>query len=170
MLIGVVSDSHDNLGAVRAAARTLSNKGVEVVLHLGDVVAPFTLKAFKEGGVNRLVAVYGNNCGERLGLRRVASELGYQIHEWPYVLELEGKRVAMLHGVGPKRDTLELVEALAASGRYDAVLYGHTHEADVRKLGGTLILNPGELCGCLTGKRTFAILDLERGEVELVEI
>jgi len=170
MLIGVVSDTHDSQEATRRAARLLLSRGAELVLHLGDIVAPFTLRRFHEEGVKKLIAVYGNNCGERLGLQRVAASLGYEIHDWPHTVEIAGLRILMIHGIGPAEKTRKLVEAFAASGRYDAVLYGHTHEVDVRRIGSTLILNPGEACGCLTGRRTVALLDMETMEAKLLEL
>ncbi|ALL00336.1 Putative phosphoesterase [Pyrodictium delaneyi] len=170
MLIGVVSDTHDSQEAARRAARLLLSRGAELVLHLGDIVAPFTLRRFHEEGVKKLIAVYGNNCGERLGLQRVAASLGYEIHDWPHTVEIAGRRILMIHGIGPAEKTRKFVEALAASGHYDAVLYGHTHEVDMRRIGSTLILNPGEACGCLTGRRTVALLDTETMEAELLEL
>jgi putative phosphoesterase len=170
MLVGVVSDTHDNIWAARGAARLFLREGAELVIHLGDIVAPFTLRVFAEEGVRRLVAVYGNNCGERIGLLRAAEAAGYEIGDWPRELELAGRRLLLLHGVGPAEQTRTLVEALASTGRWDAVLYGHTHQADIRRLGGTLVLNPGEACGCLTGRRTAALLDTETMEARLVEI
>jgi len=170
VLIGVVSDTHDNLEAARRAARIFVERGVGLVLHLGDVIAPFTLKPFREEGVEKMVVVYGNNCGEKLGLLRAAGRLGYEIHEPPHLVEAGGRRILMLHGYGPAEKTLMVVEALAASGRFDAVLYGHTHRVDNRVVGSTLILNPGEACGYLTGRRTVAILDTSDMSVEVVEL
>lgn len=170
MLVGIISDTHDDLKAVDKAVKVFKERGVEIVLHLGDIVAPFTLARFKKNGVEKLIAVFGNNCGERLGLRRVASEHGYTINEPPHVLELEGKRILMLHGWGPTEHTKRLVESLARSGDYDVILYGHTHLVDVRRVNGTLIVNPGEACGCLTGKKTIAILDIKTLNVEVIEL
>lgn len=170
MLIGVISDTHDNLEAARRAARLFSTRGVDLVLHLGDIVAPFTLRALRENGVKNLVAVYGNNCGEKLGLREVASKLGYEIHEWPHLVEVDHKRILMIHGIGPVEKTRMLVDSLAKSRDYDVVLYGHTHVVDNRVIGNTLVLNPGEACGCLSGRRTVAILDTEELRAEIIEI
>jgi putative phosphoesterase len=170
MLVGVISDTHDNIEAVRRAATIFREHGVSLVLHLGDIVAPFTLKAFRDAGVERLVAVYGNNCGEKLGLQETARQLGYEIDYWPHTVEAAGRRILMLHGAGPAEKTVQLAEALAASGRYHVVAYGHTHQVDVRRVDGTLIINPGEACGCLTGRRTIALLDVEKLEAEIVEI
>jgi len=169
-LIGVVSDSHDNVWAVERAARLLLDRGVNLVVHLGDIVAPFTLRRFREAGVERLVAVFGNNCGERPGLVKVATEAGFEVGDWPRLVEVDGRRLLLLHGSGPPEATRMLVDSLAASGRYDAILYGHTHTVDVRRVGGTLILNPGELCGCLTGRRSAALLDTSDMSVEVVEV
>ncbi|BEP16785.1 metallophosphoesterase [Pyrofollis japonicus] len=168
MLVGVISDTHDNLDAVKRAAEIFLEKGVGLVLHLGDIVAPFTLRAFHEAGIGRLIAVYGNNCGERIGLRETAARLGYEIHEWPHLVELDGKKLLMIHGTGPSEKTKNMAEAFARSGFYDAVLYGHTHEVDNRVVGDVLVLNPGEACGCLTGKKTVAILDTESMRAEII--
>ena len=170
MLVGVVSDTHDNIAFARKAARLLLRRGAEVVIHLGDIVAPFTLEAFAEEGVEKLIAVYGNNCGERLGLLRVAERHGYTIREPPYAVELGGRRLLLMHGQGPIEETVAVAESMALSGRFNAVLYGHTHRADNRVLNGTLLLNPGEACGCLTGRATAALLDLDTMTAEVVEV
>ena len=170
MLLGVISDTHDNIAMARRAARLFRERGVDLVVHLGDIVAPFTLRVFAEEGVRRLIAVYGNNCGERLGLLKTAQDLGYEIHEPPYTVELSGKRVLLMHGQGPPEETVAIAESMALSRRYDAVLYGHTHRVDNRLLDNVLLLNPGEACGCLTGHATAALLDLEAMRAEFVEL
>jgi len=63
-----------------------------------------------------------------------------------------------------------LIETIANSQEYDLVLYGHTHRIDVRKVGKTLVINPGELCGYLTGRSTVYLFDPETREGELVEL
>jgi putative phosphoesterase len=52
----------------------------------------------------------------------------------------------------------EVAHALAKSGCYDLVCYGHTHTAHEQRIGDCLLLNPGELMG-LYGKTTFAWFD-----------
>ena len=39
------------------------------------------------------------------------------------------------------------LESFARSGDYDLIIHGHTHRAEVRKVGETVILNPGEGSG-----------------------
>ncbi len=170
VLVGVVSDTHDRLEYVRRASKILLGMEAELVLHLGDIIAPFTLKAFKESGVDRLIAVFGNNCGEKPLLIKVAEALGYRIETPPYPLEINGARILMMHGSRGVEETVLLAESLALSGKYDVVLYGHTHKVDVRRLGKTLLLNPGEACGYLSGRATVALLDLAKMHVEIIEI
>jgi uncharacterized protein len=50
------------------------------------------------------------------------------------------------------------------------VVHGFTHKQETITRGQTILINPGEACGWLTGKCTAAILDLESGEVEIVTL
>ena len=169
LLIGLLSDTHDHVNESRRAVRLLKERGVEAILHLGDIVAPFTLKAMLEE-YRAITAVYGNNCGEKLGLKRVAEEYNTVIQEPPMIYTFKGYRILMFHGSGPASTTISLAKSLAKSGDYDFVVYGHTHRTHVEKIGGTLVVNPGETCGCLTGKKTVAILDLDERKAEILEL
>ena len=163
MLLGVMSDSHDNIPNVRRAIEKLEKEGVDMIIHLGDIVSPFTLREICGKGTH-VEAVFGNNCGEKMLLSKVARECGGAIGDPPRLLQLDGRRILLLHGFGPKDLTVQIARALASSGNYDIVLFGHTHEAMVEKHGGTLLLNPGETLGYLTGKPSVAVVDTERLE------
>ena len=76
----------------------------------------------------------------------------------------------MMHGHGSADQTLELVEALARSSVFDIVMYGHTHKPEVRTVDRTIVLNPGEVCGCLYGSSTIALLDTRTRKVEIVDL
>ncbi|GIX08189.1 MAG: phosphoesterase [Candidatus Poribacteria bacterium] len=163
MKIGVISDTHDNLAAIEAAARRFVQEGVQYVVHAGDYIFPATARAFapiQEAGVPFL-GIFGNNDGERFGLRKMYEPIG-PIHEDPHRFELGGRRILVTH-----REVL--VDALAKSGDFDVVIYGHTHQVDLRT-EPCLILNPGEACGWLSGRRTVALLDLETLKAEIVEL
>jgi len=64
----------------------------------------------------------------------------------------------------------EFLSALISSGEYDVVVRGHTHSPEIRKEGRTLIINPGEICGYLTGKKTLCLLDPGSMDASLYEI
>jgi putative phosphoesterase len=123
------------------------------VLHAGDIVAPFVAKAFAELKDVKFIAVYGNNDGEKLFLRQTIEGFGGEIHEYCYKGEPAGRKVYMTH-------THHNVEEVAASQMYDLLVYGHTHRQDIRKVGRTLIINPGEATDWITGSGRVAILDL----------
>ena len=56
------------------------------------------------------------------------------------------------------------------SGVFSLIIYGHTHEKQIKKEENTLIVNPGECCGYLTGNPTIAIVDLDTLTGEIIEI
>jgi hypothetical protein len=79
-------------------------------------------------------------------------------------LELDGKKIALLHGTHE-----EIVGALLRSGTFDVVVRGHNHRAEIRE-GKTLLINPGEVCGYLTGRQTVAILNLTELKAEILHL
>jgi len=158
MKIGIMSDSHDNLPAIAKAVSVFNDAEVSLVIHAGDLVAPFVSRPLADLEMD-FVAVFGNNDGERFGLSRV---FGEKIHRPPYELDYNGKKILILH----EPDNLD---ALVASGYFDAIIYGHTHDVDIRK-GRTIVINPGECGGWLRGRRTVALWDVELGEVEIVPV
>jgi putative phosphoesterase len=48
MIIGIISDSHDNLTQIKIAVDIFNREKVELVLHAGDFVSPFTFLEFKK--------------------------------------------------------------------------------------------------------------------------
>jgi len=164
MLIGLVSDTHDNLTMIEKAVSFFNSRNVSIVLHAGDVISPFTAKRFKECRA-KLTLVYGNNDGDRSNLQKAYSEIGAQFY-WPAaMLELDSRKMLVLHG-----EDLKLVEEIAGKNMFDLIVSGHTHEPNLRKIGGTLWVNPGEACGYLTGKSTVALYDSSKHEAEIYEV
>ena len=163
MKVGILSDSHDHLTNLRRAVEVFNEGGVAYVLHAGDFVAPFVANELEKLRCP-LLGVFGNNDGERLGLQNRFKGFGAEVKVQPAFVTLEGKRFVIVH-------ENDLVEALAQSGQFDIVVYGHTHKAEIRQMdNGCLIVNPGEVCGWLTGKATVAVLDTATMEVQLVEL
>jgi len=159
MLIGIISDTHDNMKAIQRAVEILNERNVKHVIHAGDFCSPFTFRAFKHLKCD-FTGIYGNNDGERLLLQKLSNS---RIFTQPYRIELAGRKIVIMH-------EQHVVDALADSGHFDLVVYGHTHEPDLRKQGSTLIVNPGELSGWLCGKSTMAIADLSSLSAELLEL
>jgi putative phosphoesterase len=149
--IGIMSDSHDNLPKIAKAVELFNHENVGLVVHAGDFVSAFTAARFQDLQA-RLVGVFGNNDGDRRFLLRRFEAIG-ELHDDHCELNLGGRNIAVMHQ--PK-----FIEALVASGTYDLIVYGHTHEIDIRQ-GPPVVVNPGECCGWLTGAATVAVVDLE---------
>ncbi len=47
MLVGVISDTHDNLPMIEKAVKRLNEEKVGLALHAGDYVSPFVIPKFK---------------------------------------------------------------------------------------------------------------------------
>ncbi len=153
----VISDTHDNIENVKKFLNIAKEKGVTKIFHCGDIIAPFLIPLF-EG--YEFYAVFGNNDGEVLYLKTKA---GDSISKGPREIEVDGKKVVIMHEPF-------LIEAVAKSGMYNFIFYGHTHEIDIREIGNTLIVNPGEACGYLTGRATAVVLDPVSKKYEIVEL
>ncbi|ABK15358.1 MAG: metallophosphoesterase [Methanothrix sp.] len=164
MLIGIMSDSHDNFRGIKEALGVFSKRDVKLVLHAGDVIGSGNAYLFDGYGIP-VRLVYGNNDGDRVGLSRYFERFGGEYLGDFGELEVDGLRIAMLHGTEEP-----LVRAVVTSGLYDVVVRGHTHVAEVRREGRTLVVNPGEIWGHLTGVRSVAIMDTSTTEVEIVEL
>ena len=165
MLIGIIADTHDNLPMIENAVIRLNEENVALVLHAGDYVSPFVIPKFKALNA-KLIGVFGNNDGDHEFLKKRFSECpNCEIKGRFAEINDEGFKIALLHG-----DETDLLGALVKCGGFDAVVHGHSHANMSRKNGKTLVLNPGEVCGYLSGKATIALLDTAKREAKIVEL
>ena len=164
MIVGILSDTHDCLPLIDKAVKKFNELNVELVLHAGDYIAPFVDQRFKALKAP-LIGVVGNNDGEKKLLKKKFAELGADIRGNFAFENIDGLRVGMLHG-----DNAELMRALLELESLDVLVSGHTHVAKTYRKGRTLVINPGEACGYLTGKATVAILDTESLEVQILQL
>lgn len=162
MKIGVISDTHDNVAATEAAMDVFEAEAVETVIHCGDFIAPPLVPFLDRGGIE-LHAVRGNNDGEREGLGDAFDALaGATLHGRFAELSVDGRRVAVLHG-----EEKPVVEALASSGAYEYVLYGHWHVREKRAVGDTVVVNPGAHFPTVPDdSRTVAVIETDGDTVE----
>ena len=147
MLIGVISDTHDNLTKLDRAVSFFNKQNVSFVLHAGDYVAPFSVARLSKLACDWR-GVFGNNDGDREALARAS---GNRIAENILRVEIDGRKIVMAHDVG----RLELKKETA-----QIIICGHTHKPVLLEKGDRIIVNPGEACGWLSGVSTVAIIDL----------
>lgn len=160
MKIAVISDTHDHIWNFDKAVPLLA--GAQLMLHCGDLIAPFMIpRLSKAMDGNPVHIVWGNNDGDKRLLTKLASEAGnVTIHGELALLEVDGVKIAMNHYP-------EIGAALAASGMYDLVCYGHDHTRHESQVGRTLLANPGELMG-MKGSPSFLLFDTQTHAIEWV--
>ena len=153
MLIGLISDTH---GLMRPEAlRALA--GVELILHAGDVGGRGVLEALRT--IAPVQAVIGN-----------VDDVDDPDLQQQLDLTLENASVHVSHGHELGSPT---PEKLLVRYSADVLIYGHTHRALMRRVGGRLVVNPGA-----AGPRRFdlkpsvGLLTISGAnvEVEIVEL
>ncbi len=119
-LVGVISDTHGRLPHDVLTAF----KGVDLIIHAGDIDTPVVLDALKK--ISPVVAVRGNmdrgpwaDALPRAEVVEIGQAILYVLHD-PSVLDLEPD----------------------AAG-FNAVISGHTHRPALETKNGVLFLNPG---------------------------
>jgi putative phosphoesterase len=163
MIIGAMSDTHDRLDAVEKAISFFNSQEVTDVLHAGDLVSPFVVRLFSKLKA-KLHYVWGNNEGDHDYIMVRLADIGVRPLGYFAALQLGGRKIALLHGTHQ-----EIVDSLVKSGAYDLVVRGHNHKAQITE-GKTLVVNPGETCGYLTGHQTVALIDLDKMQGQIVEL
>lgn len=157
MLIGIMSDSHDNLVNIKKAVDKFNELGVDLVIHLGDICSPFSAKVL-QGLRSEIIGVFGNNDGEVLGINRVVNGKFYKP---PHLFEIENKKFILFH----EGDICQYI-----SEEIDFVLYGHSHKALVEYKGKQIIINPGAVSGYLSERATVVILNTVEKVCDILEI
>lgn len=162
MRVGLLADTHDRLPAIAELLRLMAEREVTLVLHAGDYCSPFALAPFIEAQM-ALAGVFGRNDGDPEGLRAKGEQgLAVELFESPHSFEIGGKRVMVVHDLGDVAD--RSIEA------HDLVVHGCTHLRETRRVGETLLVNPGEGCGWLYGRPTAVVIDLDTMEVEEIDL
>ena len=165
MRIAIIADIHDNVPKLRSALEKLAKLGnVGELICLGDLCSPFVIAELGRGFSGPVHVVFGNNDGDRYRMADVANKFAHVIIHGEYAeLDMDGRKFSVNHfdNIG---------HAIAAGQEFDVVCCAHSHRFKVEKTGKSVMVNPGEIFGMLTGKSTFAIYDTRTGEVERVDV
>ncbi|GAB4173559.1 MAG: metallophosphoesterase family protein [Geothermobacteraceae bacterium] len=130
--IGCLSDTHqsDLVECRRLVRRLLGDefRGVDLVLHAGDVGNPEMLLEFAPVEV---LAVAGN------------TDMPHTDLPPERLLTCNGIRIALAHGWGAGAQVAGSLLKYFSSSAPDVIVYGHSHVPDNRMVNGTLLFNPG---------------------------
>ncbi len=160
MKIGIISDTHNDLGMVKKAVSVFKEKNVDLVVHAGDLTSPKLITLFK-GLPCRFVL--GNCDLDSEAINAKSQEMGFGCVDTCCDFTADGKRILVFHG-----NDIPLFRNAVASGDYDYIIKGHTHLFENYVAGKTRIINPGSIYR--EDERTIAILDLKTGKVERIKI
>lgn len=152
MQVAIISDIHDHIANLRTALKM--TREADVLICCGDLCSPFIVKELGEGFPKKDIhIVFGNNDGDLFRITNKANEYpNIKLHGEFVELDLSGRKFGISHFDNIGR-------AMAESKVYDVVCFGHNHQFELSKNDDTLIINPGEIMGGLTGNATFVIYD-----------
>ncbi|MCX6791197.1 MAG: metallophosphoesterase [Candidatus Gribaldobacteria bacterium] len=173
MLVGIISDTHDNLRHLDKAVSIFNQRKIGMLLHCGDWNMPFTLAMYSF--LNCPVkGVLGNGDADiqqflwqkEVKFKDVDAEISSRFLD----ITLGGKRFAVFHG---NMDNLN--NLILESGLYDVFCCGHTHKPKIERVNKTLIINPGSLVGVYLPESrqdrvTVALYDTEKDEAEIIDL
>jgi putative phosphoesterase len=186
--LGIVSDIHCNAAGLREALRRMG--AVDELICLGDSIYEYRFSNEVVGLLKERDArvILGNHeeyfFGAQGARARARNGVDPGLAEWlasqPHRSEIaaHGRRVLLVHStpweprgayVHPGSGLL----ARFAEAEADIVLYGHTHQQLVRRVGKVLVVNPGsagEARDHRNGRQlSCAVLDVASEEVQVID-
>ncbi len=160
MLIGLISDTHDNAALVKKAAKEFKKRKIRAIIHSGDLVAPITLNWLKDF---KIYFCLGNSDGDIIAIKEKIESFKGIFLGLGGSFTLDNKKFAVFHGHYPF-----ILDSLVKSQKFDYVIHGHTHKKANKKIGKTRVINPG--CLYRTHDNSIAVLDTKKDEVKFIEL
>ncbi len=170
MNLAILSDIHDNVWKLAAALDAVAAS--DALICCGDLCSPFVVHQMARAFTRPIHIVFGNNDGDPFRIASNARSYSHvHVHGEFFRSELGGRRVAVNHFDS-------IARAIAGSGEFDLVCYGHNHIRDVRRIGRTLAVNPGSIMGAAfapDGSRTdvpstWSVYDTDADTADLYEV
>jgi putative phosphoesterase len=172
MRLGLISDIHGNLRALRAVLKELEGMELDGIYCLGDMVGYLhqSSQVVDEVMNSKIQTIMGNHEATVLGILNcsakrwkeynmdaVRESLSERQRTWlkglapSSILDIDGHKCALFHGspwspleeyIYPDSTKFDEFSALG----FRVVFLGHTHRKMLKQVGGVTILNPGS-CG-----------------------
>jgi len=161
MLVGVVSDTHNNIKNIKNIINIFNNEKVDVVIHTGDITQSKSLQLFSNLSCP-MIGVFGNNDRFEIGLEEVCKNLKFDFKAPPFLVSLNNKKIAIFHEPDLINDFIK------ANQEVDIVLHGHTHRYREEVLANTIYFNPGESAGLIEGSNALGLINLDNLEIKRI--
>jgi putative phosphoesterase len=150
--IGIISDTHISKDVYKIEELLNRNfKDVDLIIHAGDFKSVKVIDLIKKH--KNFIGVWGNNDGEAVRSQIKEKE----------IIKLNNYKIGIYHGHGEAKTTMERAYDVFKEDKVDIIIFGHSHQAIIKTINKTLILNPGSP----TSKHkerwySFIILELEK--------
>ena len=161
MLVGVVSDTHNNIKNIEKIISLFNEESVDIVIHTGDISKATTLQLFS-GLECPMVGVFGNNDRMEEGLENVCEKYNFKFQEPPLALNIRDKKILIFH----EPDLIE--DHLNTDKNIDLIIHGHTHRYREERLGNIKYFNPGESAGFQAGKNAIGLINMRNLEIRRI--
>jgi len=158
--IGIISDTHNDVAMVKKAVTVFKARGVDLVVHAGDLTSPKIMELFTDLPCR---FVLGNCDLDAEAINDKARDLGFGCVEESCDFTAGGKRVLLFHG-----NDIPSFRKAVSSGIYDYIIKGHTHIFENYVSNKTRVINPGSIYR--EDERTVSVLDTETDRVEKIGI
>lgn len=163
MKIGVLSDTHDNLSNILIVLGAYRERGIETLIHCGDLTG-FEMVSHFDGF--RVIYTIGNMDHATGVIKKRFKKMRADNFVGPvFSGQLDGTPVAATHSHIDSKLT-----DLVNHKRYKWIFHGHTHQRRDEVIHGTRIVNPGALGGLGKESRSFCIVDLDADDVEFINV
>jgi putative phosphoesterase len=120
MLIGLMSDTHNDVDFILKAIDIFKEKDIKILVHAGDITSFRMLDYLKDFDC---YIVLGNGDEiDREDINARAASLNIRPVERSIEFECAGKKFLVFHG-----HDVPLYRSAISSGKYDYIIKGHTH-------------------------------------------
>ena len=132
MRIVCISDTHvpSGMGKLPPALYE-ALKGADLIIHAGDLTSPDIIEEL--GAYAPVEAVVGNMDG---------ADLAETLPDGK-VINAGGLTIAIAHGSGPPEGIEDRLLEKYRPGEIDILVYGHSHNPNIERRSGVLLVNPG---------------------------
>ncbi len=160
MIIGLISDTHNDVELTKKAIDIFKSWNVEFVIHSGDLTSPKIIELFQD---LKCKFVLGNCDIDIELINEKSTKCGFGIVEQSCDIKIGEKHFLIIHG-----NEVPIFREAVASGKYDYIIKGHTHCFENYVSNNVRIINPGSLFG--TEEHSIVILQTDDDNVEKIII
>lgn len=163
MEIGVLSDTHDNLSNLLMVLETCRDRGIDTLIHCGDLTSMDMISHLKGF---RVIYTMGNMDVTTGTIKRQLEKMrDDNFAGMVFEGSLGGVPVAAAHS-----HVDGVVMKLVGENRFRWIFHGHTHKKRDEVINGVRVVNPGALGGLGREPRSFCLVDLAEDQVEFIHV